>query len=122
MLLDPAIGSDFHADTLFSADKLRIPETLKEGRLSQPGCPGVCVDIMAVLALFHHLPVAKRARKGTLLGDATEAAGKFGPLKVVLGAIPAVYANREVRSRPSSRNPLLTREFSTGIRRCGEQD
>ena len=50
-----------------------------------------------VLALSYRDPAAKRARKGTLLGDANEAAEKFGPLKVVLGAIPAVFANRKVR-------------------------
>ncbi|KAF9786483.1 hypothetical protein BJ322DRAFT_789980 [Thelephora terrestris] len=38
---------------------------------------------------------AKRAREGTLLGDASEATEKFGPLKFVLGSIPALFANRE---------------------------
>ncbi|KAF9786511.1 hypothetical protein BJ322DRAFT_1218661 [Thelephora terrestris] len=38
---------------------------------------------------------AKRARKGTLHGDAIMATEKFGPLKVVLGSIPALFANRE---------------------------
>lgn len=34
------------------------------------------------------------------LGDAKETTQKFDPLKAALGAIPAVYANREVRSQP----------------------
>ncbi|KAF9786450.1 hypothetical protein BJ322DRAFT_1210832 [Thelephora terrestris] len=37
----------------------------------------------------------KRARRGTLLGDASEATEKFGPLKVSLGLIPALFVNRE---------------------------
>jgi hypothetical protein len=51
---------------------------------------------MLVLTLSHHVPAAKRAREGTLLGDASEATEKFGPLKFVLGSIPALFANREV--------------------------
>ena len=50
------------------------------------------------------LPAAKRTRKETLLGGATihinvaeQIAEGFGPLKVVLGSIPAVYANSKVR-------------------------
>ena len=59
------------------------------------------------LALAYRAPVAKRARKDTLLkdGGSTE---KFGPLKVVLGAIPALYANREVRLKLSTKASPLT--------------
>ena len=44
----------------------------------------------------------KSARKGPELGNASSDAGKraeerFGPLKAILGAIPAVYANDKVR-------------------------
>ena len=58
--------------------------------------PEVCADTMTVLALIYRVPVEKRARRATLPGGeaATE---RFGPLKVVLGAIPALYSNREVR-------------------------
>ena len=61
-----------------------------------------------MLALIYRLLVAKKARKGTLLEGATDATEGFGPLKVVLGAIPAIYANREVCIQPSAQNyPLL---------------
>jgi hypothetical protein len=36
----------------------------------------------------------------TPIDVAMEATGGFGSLKAVLGAIPAVYSNREVRFRP----------------------
>ena len=39
----------------------------------------------------------KRARKGTLLGASNDDTEKFGPLKVILQAIPALCANRDVR-------------------------
>ena len=99
-----------------------MPATAEERRPRQQRRPGVCADITVALALVHHVPVAKRAGKGTLLGDGEEAIEKFGPLKVVLGAIPAVYANREVRSQPPSRNYPLTKAFLPEIRRCGKQD
>lgn len=64
-------------------------------------------------------PVAKIARKDTLLGDAItqvgateQAAERFGPLKVILGAIPAVYANLEVCIRLCAQNPPLTSAFA----------
>ena len=50
---------------------------------------------MTLLAFAHDVPVAERARMGAQ--DDTE---KFGPLKVVLGAIPALYANHEVCLKP----------------------
>ena len=58
----------------------------------------------------------KRARKSTILGGevtsvgvATEAAGRFSPLKTALGAIPAIYANRKVRLSPSLLKTLCRR-------------
>ena len=54
------------------------------------------------LALAYRAPVAKRARKDTLLKDGGGSTEKFGPLKVALGAIPALYANREVRLKLSA--------------------
>ena len=63
-------------------------------------------DTMTVLALIYRAPVAKRARR------ASEAATEsFGPLKAVLGAILAHYANREVSSLSVSCS-----EFSFGER------
>ena len=62
---------------------------------------------MTVLALIYRVPAAKRARSATLLGveAATE---RFGPLKAVLGAIPALYANCEVRLvSPAPSSPLV---------------
>ena len=73
----------------------------------------VCACNRGVCSLYNVL-VTKTARKGTLLGNANEAKEKFGPLKVVLGTIPAVYANREVRSKPPSHNSPLTSEFQQG--------
>lgn len=94
----PAIESQVQANIDSSINQLRIRATVEERRLSQQRHPGVCTDMIVELALLHHVPVAKRAGRGTLFGDPKEAAEKFGPLKVVLGTIPAVYANHEVRS------------------------
>jgi len=65
--------------------------------LSQQRHPVVCVDAIVALALFYRVTVAEKDRKETFIGGAEEATEKFGPLKVVLMAIPACYANREVR-------------------------
>ena len=70
--------------------------------------------------LFHRLPVANEGSKDLLLGDAREGAGGFGPLKVVLRAIPAVYANHEVRKQPPFQDSTLTNTFSA-IHRCREK-
>ena len=70
-----------------------------------------------VLAFIHDVPVAKRARRGTLLGGAQDDTEKFGPLKVVLGAIPALYANHEVRLKPHARNFHFTKTLP-GNRYC----
>ena len=77
--------------------------------------PEVRADIIVKLAPLHDVPVAKRVRTGTLLGDPKEAREKFGPFKVVLGTIPAVYANREVRPYLPPQNHPLTKT------RCGKQ-
>ena len=80
----------------------------------------MCTDKITVLALIYRAPVEKRARRGTLLGGeaATE---RFGPLKVVLGAIPALYSNREVRLvSPAPTSPLVN--AFTGNRCCEQQD
>ena len=81
----------------------------------------VCVSVIVPLALSHRVPVAERARKETFLGDAEEATEKFGPLKVVLKAIPAFYADREVRQQHPAQNSPQTNTFS-GIRRCRKHD
>ena len=50
------------------------------------------------LALTHRAPVVKEVHEGTsLAGVESDTEKKFGPLKVVLEAIPALYANHEVR-------------------------
>ena len=63
----------------------------------------VCADTMTVLGLIYRVPVAKRARR--VSKAATE---RFGPLKAVLRAILAHYANREVRLvSPTPSSPLV---------------
>jgi len=41
------------------------------------------------------VPVTRTTDEGTSNGDANETTEKFGPLKVVLGDIPAIYADQE---------------------------
>ena len=84
---------------------------------------GVRVMIAKITsAPIHLLPVVKIARKGTLLGGLNEDTETFGPLKVILQAIPALFANRDVRLRsPTQWHSPLTGTFS-GNRRRGEQD
>ena len=48
---------------------------------------------------------------------AKEAAEGFGPLKVVLGSIPALYANLEVRLRPPAQSSSLTNASAGNHRR-----
>ena len=51
-----------------------------------------------LLALTYRAPVAKGTREGTsLAGAESDTEKKFGPLKVILEGIPALYANHEVR-------------------------
>ena len=49
----------------------------------------VCADVTLAFALFHCVQVAERDCKGVSLEDVKGATEKFGPLKAVLGAIPA---------------------------------
>ena len=78
--------------------------------------PEVGADTMTVLALIYRVPAAKRARR------ASEAATEsLGPLKAVLGAILAHYANREVRLvSPAPSSPLVN--AFPGNRYCDQQD
>ena len=63
-------------------------------------------------APIYLLPVVKIARKGTLLGGLNEDTETFGPLKVILQAIPALFANRDVRLRsPTQWHSPLTGTF-----------
>ena len=71
------------------------------------------------LALAYRAPAAKRARKGTLLEGAGDNTEKFCPLKVVLGAIPALCANHEVRLKLSVLPSPLTNMLAED--RCYEQ-
>ena len=82
--------------------------------------PEVRTNTTTVLALIYRVPVAKRARRATL-PEGEAAKEGFGPLKVVLGAIPALYANREVPSVPLAPSSPLLNAFP-GNRRCKQQD
>ena len=88
--------------------------------LGERRLPEVCADTMSVSALIYRVPAAKRARSATLLGGeaVTE---RFGPLKVVLGAIPALYANREVRLVSPAPSSSPVNAFS-GNHCCEQQD
>ena len=105
-----------HSCGYFFFYQLRAPVTTRKGEgSSQEGCPGVGVNAMAMTAPFNRAPVAKRPRRRTLLVGAKEAAEKFGPLKVVLEAIPASYANRKVRLELPAEDPIdkrIPRELS----------
>ena len=79
------------------------------------------MDMSTPLALAYRAPVAKRARKGTLLEGVGGNGEKFGPLKVALGAIPALYANREVRLKLSAQASPLTNTLAED-HRCEQQD
>ena len=60
-----------------------------------------------LLAITYRTPVAKGAREGTSLGGVEgDTEKKFGPLKVVLEGIPALYANHKVRLKFSAQAPL----------------
>ena len=48
-------------------------------------------------AFIHRAPAAKKTHESTLLGGAKGNTEKFGPLKVVLGKIPGLFADRTVR-------------------------
>ena len=94
-----------------------------QGRSNEQSHLEVCADIndVTVPALIYHVLVAKRARRATLLGGGEAATEKFGPLKIVLEAIPALYANREVCLAPPTPGSPLVKTLP-GNRRCGQQD
>ena len=71
-------------------------------RASQQRHPGVHDDPFAAFFLAHYVPVAETSHRNLPLGDVKEAIEKFGPLRDVLGAIPAVYATHEVCQQPLS--------------------
>ena len=52
---------------------------------------------MTASALVHHAPVAKKTHEHTLVEGAKSNTEKFGPLKVVLEKIRALFADRTVR-------------------------
>ena len=76
---------------------------------------------MTLLAFAHDVPVVKRARRGTLLGGVQDDTEKFGPLKVVLGTIVALYANHEVCLKPRAQHFPFTNTLP-GNCCCGQQD
>ena len=87
-------GADIHSDGFRSHYQLWA---LERGKQNTQALPEVYVDLI-LFTLSYLVPAMKRARKGTLLEDAGEARKKFSPLKIILGALPAFFANREVRS------------------------
>ena len=77
-------------------------------------------DSFVTFPLAHHVPVAETSHRNLPLGDVKEGVEKFKPLRIVLGAIPAVYANHEVRRKSPSQIPPLSNKFP-GIRRNWEE-
>ena len=74
------------------------------------------------LALTHRAPVAKEVHEGTsLAGVESDTERKFGPLKAVLGSIPPLYANHEVRLKLSAQASPLTNTL-TEDDHCEQQD
>ena len=71
-------------------------------------------------ALIYRALVAKKAREHALLGGAKGTTEKFGPLKVVLENIHALFADRTVRLQPPAQGSPLT-QFSGNLCR-GKQD
>ena len=79
---------------LFNNKRKKSPESFPQATF-----PTIPIDIRRDVVL----------KRVTIRDDAAkEAAGTFGPLKVVLGAIPALYANSEVRLRSPTQNTSLT--------------
>ena len=101
-----AIGDTDYSPSAEDSNYIGETERTKASR-SMLGCD-------TLLAFAYDLPVAKRARRGAQ--DDTE---KFGPLKVVLGAIPALYANHEVRLKPRAQRFPFTNTLPGN--RCSEQ-
>ena len=96
---DPCDGADIHADLCFSFHQLLVPVTQGKGSSKQKH-PWVCAQIMIASPLVYWAPVAKKAREETpKFGGAKRVTEKFGSLKAVLGKIPALCADRTVRSQ-----------------------
>ena len=112
-------GTNAHLDLCFSRRQLRIPITSE--KLNVQRHPEVSSVVMTLLAFAHDVPVVKRARRGTLLGGVQDDTEKFGPLKVVLGTIVALYANHEVRLKPRAQCFPFTNALP-GNRCCRQQD
>ena len=74
---------------------------------------------MIASTLIYLALVAKKTREDTFLVDARIKTEKFGPLKVVLGKIPALFADRTVRLQSPTQSSPLTQ--ISGNRRSGEQ-
>lgn len=103
-------------DTCFSPCQLEALAMLEAKTPTQQGCQRVRAHVAVILNLFYCVPVAKRAHRDTMLeGDLTDVARgameRFGPLKVVLGTIPAIYANHKVHQQAPSWNRFLTNSF-----------
>ena len=72
-----------------------------------------------VLALMYHATDTEKTHENALPEGAKSNTEKFGPLKVVLGTIPALFADRTVRLWSLAYSSPLT-QFS-GIRCRGQQ-
>ena len=94
--LVPTIVSDVYVNTRFSPHQWRVSATPAR-KVSQQRYPEVRGDPFMACPLAHHVPVAEATHRNLPLWDVKEAIEKFGPLRSVLGAIPTVYANHEVR-------------------------
>ena len=75
---------------------------------------------MTASALIHHALVSKKTHEHTLVEGAASNTEKFGPLKVVLEKIRALFADRTVRLQSPAQSSPLT-QFS-GSHYCGKQD
>lgn len=81
---------------LFLYQSVEDTDNTGDGMEPAEASKGMCWFDCGV-ALLHLTPVVERARENALIGDKKKAAPGFGSLKDVLGAIPAIYANHEVR-------------------------
>jgi hypothetical protein len=61
---------------------------------------------MMMSALIYRALVAKKTHECTSLEGAERKMKKFGPFKVVLGKIPALFADRVVRLQPPAQSSL----------------
>ena len=119
MLLVPTFVPDGYVNTRFYLRQSGGPIT-QARKVSQQRHPRVRDDPFVAFFLAHHVPVAEKSHRNPRLCDVKEAIEKFGPLRDVLGAILAVYADHEVCQQPLSQILPLTNKIS-GIRRYWEQ-